>query len=157
MVELRTRWRETSRDGANCNEKLGLTEFRVQVKWISAIRQVWLPIRRVIIPTRVLPIPIRQVVSLISHFHSYSPRCSHFHPTSLYFSSITVPLSQNRKWSHSSLSLHVMMISWHLVQHTPSTAYTEYNIHRVQHTSSTASIQDCLFVFPSFSLLRVDP
>ena len=26
----------------------------------------------------------------------------------------------------------------HLVQHTPSTAYTEYSIHRVQHTSSTA-------------------
>jgi len=27
---------------------------------------------------------------------------------------------------------------WHRVQHTPSTAYTEYSIHRVQHTPSTA-------------------
>jgi len=51
--------------------------------------------------------------------------------------------------------------SIHRVQHIPSTAYTEYSIHRVQHTPSTAyteySIYPRLFVFPSFSWLRVDP
>jgi len=35
-------------------------------------------------------------------------------------------------------------MSSHRLQHTLSTAYTEYSIHRVQHTPSTASIQDCL-------------
>ena len=29
-------------------------------------------------------------------------------------------------------------MSWHRVQHTPSTAYTEYSMHQVQHTPSTA-------------------
>jgi len=33
--------------------------------------------------------------------------------------------------------------SIHRVQHTPSTAYTEYSIHEVQHTPCTASTQDC--------------
>jgi len=37
--------------------------------------------------------------------------------------------------------------SIHRVQHTPSTAYTEYSIHRVQHTPSTPSPQDCLTYF----------
>jgi hypothetical protein len=31
-----------------------------------------------------------------------------------------------------------MIMSWHRVTHTPSTAYTEYSIHREQHTPSTA-------------------
>jgi len=35
--------------------------------------------------------------------------------------------------------------SLHRVQHTPSAAYTESSIHRVQHTPSTASTQDWLF------------
>jgi len=42
------------------------------------------------------------------------------------------------KLSHPSLSLFAIIISSHWVQHTPSTAYTEYSIHRVQHTPSTA-------------------
>jgi len=46
--------------------------------------------------------------------------------------------------SHPSLSLHAMIMSWHQVQHTPSTAYTKYSIHRVQHTPSTAYTADCV-------------
>jgi len=45
--------------------------------------------------------------------------------------------------------------STHRVQHTASTAYTEYSVHRVQHTPCTAytvySIHPRLFVYPLFS------
>ena len=85
-----------------------------------------------------------EVILLISHSHLYRPYCSHLHPSSLSFSSTTLLSSQNTKLSHPSLSLHVMFMSWHRVQHTPSTAYTEYSIDRVQHTPNTAYTQDCL-------------
>ena len=133
MVELSTRKREIRGDEGNHHEKLGLREFRVRVNWPSRIRQVRVPIRRVITPIRGLPNPIRQVVPLISHIRSYPPYHSHLHPPSLSCSSTTQPSSENTKLSHPSLSLHDMIMSWHQVQHTPSTAYTEYSIHRVQH------------------------
>jgi len=44
-----------------------LREFRVQVNWLSPIRQVRMLIWRVITPIRGLPHPIWQVVPLISH------------------------------------------------------------------------------------------
>jgi len=144
MVELSTRKREIRGDGGNHHEKLGLREFRVWVNWPSPIRQERVPIRRLITPIRGLPNPIRQVVPLISHIRSYPPYRSHLHPPSLSFSSTTQPSSQNTNLIHPSLSLHAIIISWHQVQHTPSTAYTEYSIHRVQHTQSTASTHDCL-------------
>jgi len=78
-----------------------------------------------------------------------------FSSPSLSFSFTTLSSSQNTKLSHPSLSLPAMIMSLHQVQHTPSTAYTEYSIHRVQHTPSTAYTGFCihprLFVFPSFS------
>jgi len=45
------------------------------------------------------------------------------------------------KLSHPSPSLHFMIRCSHWVQHTLSTAYTEYSIHPVQHTPSTAYTQ----------------
>jgi len=107
----------------------------------STIQQVRVSIRRIITLIQGLPNPIRQVLRLISHSCSYPPHLSHFHPPSLSFSSTTLTLLQNAKLSYPSLSLHVMIMSWHQVQHTPSTAYTEYSIHRVQHTPTT---QNCL-------------
>jgi len=68
---------------------------------------------------------MRQVVPLISHIRSYPPYHSHLHPPSLSFSSTTQPSSQNTMLSHPSLSLHDMILSWHRVQHTPSTASTQ--------------------------------
>jgi len=144
MIELSTRKREIGGDGGNHQEKLGLREIRVRVNWPSPIRQVRVPIRRVITPIGGLANPITQVVPLISHICSYPPYHSHLHPPSLSFSSTTQPSSQNTKLGHPSLSLHDMIMSWHRVQHTPSTAYTEYSLHRVQHPPSTASTQDCL-------------
>jgi len=129
MVELSTRRREIRGDGGNHHEKLGLREFHVRVNWPSPIRQVRVPIRCVITPIRGLPNPIRQVVPLISNIRSYPPYHSHRHPLSLFLSSTTQPSSQNTKLSHPSLSLYDMIMSWHRVQHTPSTAYTEYSIH----------------------------
>jgi len=130
MVELSTRKWEIR---GNHHEKLGLREFHVWVNWPSLIRQVRVPIRRELTPIRGLPNPIRQVLPLISHIRLYPPYHSHLHPPSLSFSTTTQPSSQNTKLSHPSLSLHDMIMSWHRVQHTPSTAYTEYSIHRVQH------------------------
>jgi len=69
----------------------------------------------------------------ISPICLYPPHHPHLHPPSLCFSSTTQPSSQKTKLSDPSQSLHAMIVSWHRVQHTPSTAYTEYSIHRVQH------------------------
>jgi len=44
---------------------------------------------------------------------------------SLAFLSTPLPSSLNTKWSHPSLSLHAMIMSWHQVQHSPSTAVTK--------------------------------
>jgi len=68
-----------------------------------------------------------------------SPISSH-----LSFSSSTLPAPKNTKLSHPSLSLHETIKSQHRVQHTPSTAYTEYSIHQVQHTPCTASTEYCI-------------
>jgi len=103
------------------------------------MQHIQVPIRCVITPTQSLSNPIRQVVPLISHMHLYPPHHSHLPPPSLSFSSTTLPSLQNTKFSHPSLSLHVMIMSWHQVQHTPST-----RIHWVQHTLSTAFTKDCL-------------
>jgi len=116
-----------------------LGEFRVSVNSPSPMQHIQVPIRCVITPTQSLSNPIRQVVPLISHIHLYPPHHSHLHPPSLSFSSTTLPSLQNTKFSHPSLSLHVMIMSWHQVQHTPST-----RIHWVQHTLSTAFTKDCL-------------
>jgi len=116
-----------------------LGEFHERVNLPSPIQQVRVPIRRVITPIQGLPNPIRQVVPRIPHIRLYPPYRSHHHPPSLSLLSTTLPSLQNTKLSHLSLSLHVMIMSWHRVQHIPST-----RIHRVQHTPSTASTGDCL-------------
>jgi len=125
MVELSTRKREIRGDGGNQHERLGLRECCVRVNLPSPTRQVRVQIRRELTPIRGLPNPMRQVVPLISHIRSYPPYHSHLHPPSLSFSSTTQPSSQNTKLSHPSLSLHDMIMSWHQVQHPPSTASTQ--------------------------------
>jgi len=117
-----------------------LREYCVPVNLQSTMKQVRVLIQPVISPIHGLLIPIRPVVPLISHMPSYRPHRSHLHPPSLSFSSTTLPSSQNTKLGHYTLSLPVMIISWHQVQHTPSTTYTEYSIHRVQHPPKI----DCL-------------
>ena len=102
-----------------------LREFRVRVNLPSPLREVRVPIRRVISPTQGPPNSIRQGVPLISHIRSYPPYHSHLPPPSLSFSSTTQTSLQNTKLSHPSLSLHDMILSWHRVQHTPSTASTQ--------------------------------
>jgi len=114
-----------------------LKEFRMRVNLPSPIRKVWDPIQHVIPPIQGLPNPIRQVVPLISHIRSYPSHCSHPDPPSPSFSSTTLTSLQNTKLSYPSLSLRVMIMSWHRVHHTPSTPYTESPIRRVQHTRST--------------------
>jgi len=100
-------------------------EFRVQVNWRSFRRQVQFPIQHVLALIQGLLILIRQVVPLISHIRSNPPHCSHLHPPSLTSLSTTLPSSENSILSHYSLSLHVMIMSWHQVQYTPSTVYTQ--------------------------------
>jgi hypothetical protein len=115
-----------------------LGECNVWVMFASPIQQVRVLIRHTIPQMGCCPKPIREVVPMISHIRSDPPSLSCLYPPSLSFSSTTLLSSQNPKLSHPSLSGHVMIMSWHRVSHTPSTAYTEYSIHRVQHTPSTA-------------------
>jgi len=128
-----------------------LREFLVWVNVPSPIRQVRVPIRRVMTPIRCLPNPIRQVIPLISHIRSYPLRRSHFHPPSLSFSSTTQPSSQNTKISHPSLSLHAMIMSWHWVQHTPSTASTRDCLSSL-HSHDSKLTPECSFTFWRSSL-----
>jgi len=177
MVELTTRRRGISKDGASHHDKLGFRNVCVRVNLPSPIRQVRVLIRHVITPIQGLPNQIMQVVPLICHFRSYPPCHPPLHPPSLGFSCTTHPSSRNTKLSHPSWSLNAMIMSCqpvqhmpsaaftkysiHQVQHSPSTAFTKYSIHQVQHSPSTAfteySIPPRLFVFPSFSRWRVDP
>jgi len=106
-------------DGGNHHEELGLREFRVRFNRPSPIRQVHVLIWRELTPIRGLPNLIRQVIPLISHIHSYPPYHSHLHPPSLSFLSTTQSSSQDTKLSHSTLSLHDMIMIWHRVQHPP--------------------------------------
>jgi len=90
-----------------------------------------------------------QIVPLISHIHLYPPHCSHLDSPSLFslIHNSTIIAEYNVKSSLSISPCHDHELipstayteySIHRVQHTPSTAYTEYSIHRVQHTPSTA-------------------
>ena len=148
MIELSTRNREI---GGNHTEKLGLREFRVRVNWPSPIRQVRVPIRSELTPIRRLPNPIRQVVPQISHIRSYPPYHFHLHPPSLSFSSTTQPSSQNTKSILPSLSLHDMIMSWHRVQHTPSTASTQHYLSSY-HSHDYKRAPECSFSFRHTSL-----
>jgi len=116
-----------------------LREFRVQVKLQSPIQYVWALIQHVLWSICGLSNSISQDLPLISPMRSYAPHLVHFHSPSLVVSSTTTPLLQNTKLSHPSVSLHVMIMNWHQVQHTPSTW-----IDRVKHTPSTTSSQDRL-------------
>jgi len=101
-----------------------LRPFGVRVNVPSRIRQVQVPIWGVITPIRGLPNPIAQVAPLMSLIRSYPPHHSHLNPTSLSFSSTTLPSLPNTKLIHPSLSPHAMIMSctessiqW--VQHRP--------------------------------------
>jgi len=92
--EFSTWKREIRRDRGNHHEKLGRREFCVRVNCPSLIRQVRVPIWRIITPIRGYLNPIMQVVILISHSCSYAPYRSYHHPPSLSYSSTTLPSSQ---------------------------------------------------------------
>jgi len=72
---------------------------------------------------------------------------------SLFLIHISTIIAEHKVKSSLSIS------PWHDHELTPSTAYTEYSIHRVQHTPSTA-YTECstqrFFVFPSLSWLQVE-
>ena len=111
------------RDGANHHEKLELREFCVRVNLPSPIRQVQVPIWRVITPIQGLRNSIWPVVPLISHISSYPAHHSHLHPhLSLLVYNSTIIAEHNVKSSLSNSPCYEHEL-------TPSTAYTMYNIH----------------------------
>jgi len=121
-----------------------LRKFRVRVNWPSLIRQVQVPICRVISLIRGLPNPIRQVVPLISHiliFIPYlslsRPQLNHHRRTQSYVIPLTLPMPGT--WVDTEYSTH-----W--VQHTPSTAYTEHSLHRVQHSPMIVQLPFILMI-----------
>jgi len=125
-----------------------ISEFGVGVDSPCPLQKVWVPIRRVITLIRGLPNPIRQVVSLICHICWYPPHRSHLHPPALSFSSTTLTSFQNTKLSYASLSLHVMIMSWHRIQHTPSTLDCLSSLHSHDYKSTP----ECRFSFRRSSL-----
>jgi hypothetical protein len=132
IVELKMIRREMRRYGTNHQDELGLRECLVWFILPFLMWQVHVCIWCVIKPIRGLPNPISHVVPLISHSLPYPPHGFPVQPSSLAFLSTLLPLSQNPKISHPSLSLHAMIMSWYQVQHTMSTAYTEYIIYHVE-------------------------
>jgi len=147
ITKLRVlRWRLSSGRDRERRDEMGqifmtnwdLENFMCESIYHPQYCQVWVPIQCVITLIRGLPNPLSEILPLVSHIRSYLPHCSHLHPPSLSFSSTTLPSSQNTKFSDPSLSPHGMIMSWHRVQHTPSTTYTEYSIHSVQYTPSKA-------------------
>jgi len=77
-------------------------------------------------------------------------------PISLFLSSKTQPSSQNTKLSHPSLSLHDMIMSWHRVQHTPSTASTQ-DCFSSLHSHDYKVTPECSFSFRRTSLHNRPP
>jgi len=120
-------------DGGNHHQKLGLTEFRVQVNWPSLIWDVQVLIQRVITPIWSLPNPIRHIIPLISRIHSYPPYCSHLHSPS-HFLGHNSPIIAEHK-----VKLSISLSPCHDYELTLCTAHTEYSIHRVQRSPHTAS------------------
>jgi len=150
MVELRTRKREMRGYAGNHHEKLGL-------KRISCVSQLTISDTAGMSPnpacnysdtrssqpnqtSRTLDFSY-QLVSSISYSSSSS--------ISLFLVHNSTIIAEHKV--HLSFSISPC----HDHELTPSTAYTEYSIHRVQHTPSTAytkySIHPRLFVFPLFS------
>jgi hypothetical protein len=138
MVESRTRMREMRGDGGNHHQKLGQERM-------SSSNQFTIPDRvgishdlagnhthtRSSQPNQASRTPdFSYPLIFTTSFSSSSP--------SLTFFSWTQLASQNTKLSYPGVSHHAMMMTSHWtkrtprVQHTPSTAYTEYSIHWVQ-------------------------
>ena len=102
---------------------LDIRELCAQVNLPSLLRQVWVMVHRVTTLIRVLPIPIRQVVPLLSHIRSHPPHRSHVHPSS--FNLIHYSIIATQETVKSSLSIspchdHELILS---------TAYTKYSMH----------------------------
>jgi len=134
-VKLRTRRRDMTKDGTNHHNMRGLKQVRGQVQWPFALWQVQVPMRSVITPIHRLPTLMRHIVRVIPHIWSCRPHCCHIHPTTLSFSSTTLPSLKNTMLCYPTLSLQAMIMSWHWVQHILTTAYTksrntEYSIHK---------------------------
>jgi len=150
MVELWTR----KRDGGWRWEQFGGYEWIWEIKgttWLIAFRRPridvitdWIRTRTCYIRngklTRIRNSLKSQCLMMISHLLS-----------SLSVSSSTLLSPQNMKLSHPSPSRHAMIISEHWVQHTPSTANTEYCKHRVLKAPSTATSKNRLSTAPSRS------
>jgi len=136
---LRTRKREMRGDGGNHREKLGL-------KRISCASQFTIPDTAGMSPDPACDYTDTRFSQpnqasrtpdfsfpLVS-FTSFSSSS----PISLFLVHNSTVIAEHKVKSSLSIS------PCHDHELTPSTAYTEYSIHRVQHTPSTASTQDCL-------------
>ena len=139
MVELRTRKREMRGDGGNHPEKLGL-------KRVSHVSQFTIPDTAGMSPDPACN--STDTLSSSPNQASHSPHYSYLLVSSRSFSSSS-PISLILIHHSIILAEHKVKTSLaislcHDDELTPSTAYTEYSIHRVQPTPSMASTQDHL-------------
>jgi len=147
MVELSTRKREIRGDGGNQDEKLGVKRISCESQFTIADAAGTSPDSAgdntntrssKHNPASRTPDCTGTLLCSIS-FPSSSPISLFFVHNSTIISStqsLGIPpyLSMPSSWVNTECSIRQ-------VQHTPSTAYTNYNIHRVQHTPSTAYTQ----------------
>jgi len=87
---------------------------------------------------------LMMVSPISSHLSRSRPQVYHHLRTRSYVIALNLSMPWSRVNTKNSL---------HWIQHTPSTAYTAYCIHRVLHTLRTASSQDPLSPAPSQSLI----
>jgi len=145
IAELRTRQREIGGDGTKNQEKRGLKRKSCASQY--TMRGM---------AGRSLDPACNSTNTRSSQPNGSSPNPDFSYPlvsfTSLSSSSPSLPMwsttppsSQNTKLCYTSPSLHAMIMSWHWVRHTPSTAFTKYRTY------------PSLFVFLLFPWLQVDP
>jgi hypothetical protein len=147
MVELRTITREIWWPVGIPHENWDLSEFWAHIHLPSSICHVAVSIRSAITLKRGLGNGIKEFVTQIPHMCSYHPHGSHQHS----HLSLSRPQLYDHWGTQSEVILLHLAISWscvdskhaiHWLQHSLTTAYTNYNIHLI------------LYIFPLSLSLR---
>jgi len=105
-------------------------EFGVQASLCSLIWPVSVWIRLVVLPIQGLLYPIRQVIPLLFHHHSYPPYYYHLSPLSLFFVYNSIIITKFKVKSSLSIS------PCYNLEFTLSTAYTSCRIQYPPHNVS---------------------
>jgi len=138
MVEVRMRKREMRGDGGKYHVKLGLRRISYASQYIIPHMAGTSPDLGCNYTNGSDSQPKQESHTADISYLLVSSILFSFSSPSHSFLSITLSSLPNTKLSHPSLSLHATIMCCQWVQHTPSSAYTEYSEHWVQHTPCIA-------------------